>query len=302
MVKQEILKLLDFPIEKLILESSSVKRQYAPNELDLCNILNARSGLCKENCKFCAQSMHHKTGIQTYPLKNKDEIIKSAINAKNIGAKRFGIVTSGNTLDDKEFEVILSAIKYLKENVNIILCASLGKLTKEQLQKLKSNGLSRYHHNIETSRNHYNKIVSTHSFDERIETIKNAKDSGLEVCSGGIIGMGENWEDRIDMFLTLKDLDVDSIPINILMPIKGTALENIDEISSLDVIRTIAIARIILKDKTIKIAAGRETKLKDFQALGFLAGANGMLIGGYLTINGRDIKEDYKLIEDIKGL
>ena len=165
---------------------------------------------------------------------------------------------------------------------------------------LKEAGLVRYHHNIETSPNFYKKIVSTHSFKERIRTIEAAKAVGLEVCSGGIIGMGETWPDRLNMALILKKLGVDSIPLNFLVPIKGTPLEKTKSITVSDAIRTIAIFRIILKDKAIKVAAGRESVLGDFQSLGFMAGANGMLIGGYLTVKGRSIEEDYKLIRQIK--
>ena len=167
---------------------------------------------------------------------------------------------------------------------------------------LKEAGLSRYHHNIETSANFYPKIISTHTFEERIDTIRAAKETGLEVCSGGIIGMGEDWQDRIDMAFSLKELDVDSVPINLLVPIKGTPLESIETISCNDAIKAICIFRIILKDKIIKIAAGRETILKDFQGLGFIAGANGMLIGGYLTIKGAGIEQDHELIKEIKRI
>jgi biotin synthase len=188
----------------------------------------------------------------------------------------------------------------IKDRIDIAVCASLGAMEKSQLQLLKEAGLSRYHHNIETSRRFYPRIVSTHTFDERIKTIKSAKQVGLEVCSGGIIGMGESWQDRIDMAYTLKDLDVDSIPINILIPIKGTPLESVATLSAYDAIRTICIFRIILKDKIIKIAAGRETTLKDSQLTAFIAGANGMLIGGYLTVKGASLDADYALIEEIK--
>jgi biotin synthase len=175
-------------------------------------------------------------------------------------------------------------------------------VTKSQLINFKKAGLSRYHHNIETSRSFYPNIVSTHTFDERINTIIAAKEVGLEVCSGGIIGMGETWADRINMAYTLKELNVDSIPINILIPIKGTPLESAEPISPDDIIRTICIFRIILKDKTIKIAAGRETALKDSQLKGFAAGANGMLIGGYLTVKGASLQDDYALVKKIKKL
>ena len=173
-------------------------------------------------------------------------------------------------------------------------------MEKSQLKFLKDAGLSRYHHNIETSRRFYPQIVSTHSFDERIDTINSARQVGLEVCSGGIIGMGETWQDRIDMAYTLKQLDVDSIPINILISIKATPLESAKPMSAEDAIRTICIFRIILKDKIIKIAAGREATLKDSQVKGFMAGANGMLIGGYLTVKGEGLEADYAIIEEIK--
>jgi len=167
---------------------------------------------------------------------------------------------------------------------------------------LRDAGLCRYHHNIETSPRFYPHIVSTHSFRERLDTIEFAKSAGLEVCSGGIIGMGESWQDRIDMASLLKELEVDSVPLNILVPVRGTPLESGKAIPCADAIRTICGFRLILRDKDIKIAAGRESVLKDFQALGFMAGANGMLIGGYLTTKGRDVREDHKLAEEIQRL
>ncbi|MFA5252548.1 MAG: biotin synthase BioB, partial [Phycisphaerae bacterium] len=264
--------------------------------------LNARSGLCSEDCKFCAQSAKHDADIPTYPLKDKNEIIEAAQNAKAIGAERFGIVTSGNRLTSKELNTVVQAISEIKNKIGIIVCASLGALEKSQLQLLKDAGLSRYHHNIETSRSFYPHIVSTHSFDERINTIKSAKQVGIEVCSGGIIGMGETWQDRIDMAYALKKLDVDSVPLNILIPIKGTPLEFVTPLSADDAVRTICIFRIVLKDKTVKIAAGREATFKGSQLKAFTAGANGMLIGGYLTIGGANLDADYALIEEIKNV
>lgn len=182
------------------------------------------------------------------------------------------------------------------------MCASLGSLDEEALLLLKQAGLSRYHHNIETSPNFFPQIATTHSFQDRIKTIIAAKKTGLEVCSGGIIGMGETLNDRIEMALWLKKLNVDSVPINVLVPIKGTPLQDREPLSCSEAVRTIALFRIILKDKIIKIAAGRESILKDFQALAFMAGANGMLIGGYLTIKGRDPGDDRRLVEEVKKL
>jgi biotin synthase len=299
-IKDNTETFLNTPLQELIARANEVRRKFIGNKLELCNILNARSGLCPEDCKFCAQSARHRADVPTYPLKEKEEIVKAAQKAKAIGAEKFGIVTSGNRLTDSEVDVVAQAISEIKDRIGIVVCASLGAMGKSQLQLLKEAGLSRYHHNIETSRRFYPRIVSTHSFEERINTINSAKQVGLEVCSGGIIGMGETWQDRIDMAYTLKKLDVDSIPLNILIPIKRTPLESATPLSADDVVRTICIFRIILKDKIIKIAAGRETTFKDSQLAPFIAGANGMLIGGYLTVKGASLDADYALIEEIK--
>ena len=297
---KKIRSLLKLPLSGLAAIADEVRAKSTGSRLDLCTILNAKSGLCAEDCKFCAQSCRHQTDIETYPLKTNDEIFAAAVIAKKNGAGRFGIVTSGNTLTKKELQRLSGCISEIRTRVGIKVCASLGKLDKEGLRLLKKAGVSRYHHNIETSPRHFRKIVTTHTFEERLETIKAAKDAGLEVCSGGIIGMGETWIDRIEMALILKKLGVDSIPINILVPIDGTPLEGRSKISCTDAIKTIAIFRIILKKKTVKLAAGRETVLKDFQAAAFMAGANGMLIGGYLTVKGRELSEDRKLAKEIK--
>ena len=294
--------LLKSPLLELVSFANNIRKEAVGDEFELCNIINAKSGSCSEDCKFCAQSSRHKTEVPIYPLKAKSRIVAAAKEAKNIGAKKFGIVTCGNRLTQAELDTIIQAIIEIKNDIAIDVCGSLGALEKEQLTTLKQAGLSRYHHNIETSANYYPKIVSTHSFAERISTIKAAKEVGMEVCSGGIIGMGESWQDRIDMALLLKELDVDSVPINLLIPVKGTALESTEPIACADAVRTICIFRIILKDKIIKIAAGRESVLKDFQSMGFMAGANGMLIGGYLTVKGREIAEDKKLVSEIKKL
>lgn len=301
MARSEIMGLLDMPLAELIAKADQVRRRSAGEKLELCNIMNAKAGLCMEDCKFCAQSLKHKARTPRYPLKTRDEIIKAARRAREIGAHRFDIVTSGASLTRDEVDKIVEAVSEIKKEIDIDMCASLGKLDEKSLGMLKKAGLSRYHHNIETSPRYFSKIVTSHTFQERIDTIKAAKSVGLEVCSGGIIGMGEDWDDRIEMALILKELDVDSVPINILVPIRGTLLEDIEPLSPKDAIRTIAIFRIILKDKIIKIAAGRESVLKDFQAAAFMAGANGMLIGGYLTINGRSVDDDKILAKEIEN-
>jgi biotin synthase len=264
--------------------------------------MNAKSGLCREDCKFCAQSSRHPTGISAYPLKTKKEMLEAARRAKDIGAERFDLVTSGANLSKDELAIICEAVAEITAKFGIKMCASLGTLDEGAFKQLKRAGLNRYHHNIETSPAYFSKIVTTHNFQDRIKTIKAAKEVGLEVCSGGIIGLGESLADRIEMALCLKDLDVNSVPINVLVPIKGTPLETAQSLPAAETIRTIAIFRLILKDKIIKLAAGRESILKDFQALAFMAGANGMLVGGYLTIKGRSLEEDWKLIKEIESL
>lgn len=300
--KNNAKQLLKLPLIELIHRANKIRKKFLGNKVELCSIINAKSGLCVEDCKFCAQSVRHNAKISVYPLKSIDEIVKGAQKAKGIGAEKFGIVTSGNRLTRRELDKIIQAISEIRRKVSIDICASLGALNKRELKGLKKAGLRRYHHNIETSPRFYPRVVSTHPFQARINTIEAAKEAGLEVCSGGIIGMGEGWQDRIDMAWLLKELDVDSIPINLLVPIKGTPMESTEPISANNAIRTLSIFRIILKDKIIKIAAGRETVLKDCQGLGFAAGANGMLIGGYLTIKGRDVEADHRLLREIKRI
>ena len=298
----EASRIVDMPLEEVLSLASKVRRNKVGSELEICGVINAKSGSCSEDCKFCAQSAHYCTDIEEYPLKNSDEIIKKANEAKANGADRFGIVTSGNKLNSEEIKLVADAIRRIKEEVGITPCASLGALDAETFQTLKGAGLSRYHHNIETSERYYKSIVTTHDYSERVNTVKNAKAAGLEVCSGGILGMGETWEDRIEMAFLLKDLEVDSVPLNFLVPIKGTPMEDTKRIMPLDAVRAIALFRLILEDKTIKVVAGRESVLKDFQGMMYMAGANGMMVGGYLTIAGRSVEEDKVLISEITRL
>ncbi len=297
---KEAEKILSMPLDELLLAGNRMRREGVGRRIELCGIVNARSGACGEDCKFCAQSARYYTNIPEYPLKSRGEIVAAARKGREDGAARFGIVTSGNRLTQDEIEVIAGAVAEIREDVGISPCASLGALSEEAFSVLKDAGLERYHHNIETSERFYPSIVSTHDYWERVDTIKRAKKAGLEVCSGGILGMGETWRDRIDMARLLKDLGVDSVPLNFLTPIKGTPLGNVDVISPIDAVRAIALFRLILGDKTIKVAAGRESVLKDFQGMMYLAGANGMMIGGYLTLAGRSVEEDRALFREIE--
>lgn len=302
MERKQINALLGLPLPELISVADKVREGCVGSNIELCSIMNAKSGLCAEDCRFCAQAARHKTGVAAYALKPKEEILEAAKRAKDIGAERFDVVASGDKLSKEELHRICEAVFEVTTKIGIKMCASLGSLDEESLLSLKQAGLSRYHHNIETSSAYFPKIVTTHTFQDRIKTIKAAKKIGLQVCSGGIIGLGETLTDRVEMAICLKELDVDSVPINVLVPIKGTPLEKQDTLSCQEAIRAIALFRIILKDKIIKVAAGRESILKDFQGMAFMAGANGMLIGGYLTIKGREVEEDRKLVEEIKRL
>ena len=295
-------KYINMPLSDLIAYADKIRRSSVGTDVDVCGIVNAKSGACSENCKFCAQSVHHNTSVDIYPLENIENIIKEAHSAKQNGAKRFSIVTSGNKLTEKETKIIAEAVKEVSQEIGLETCASLGALNQNAFKTLKDAGLKRYHHNIETSERFYGEIVSTHDFSERINTVLDAKQCGLDVCSGGIVGLGETWNDRISMAITLKNLEVDSVLLNFLVPIKGTPLENMPKMTPNDAIRTIAIFRIILGGISLTIAAGRESVLKDFQGMMFMAGANGIMIGGYLTVKGRSVEEDSLLLDKVKEI
>lgn len=292
--------LLNAPLDELMREASRIRRQCCGNKMHVCSIMNAKSGACSEDCAFCAQSGRHATGIPAYPLKSVGEIIAAAEAAHRSGARHFGIVCSGNRPSQRDLQDIREAVRAITQRCDIRVCGSMGALEADELSALRAAGLARYHHNIETSPRYYAEIVTTHRFEDRIRTIQAAHAAGLEVCSGVIIGMGETWDDRIEMALLLRDLPVVSVPVNILVPIRGTRLEHRERMTCVDILRCIALFRIILGGKVMKIAAGRETVLHDFQSMGFSAGANGMLIGGYLTVKGRDVETDQRLIRDVQ--
>ncbi len=298
-LKKQIDQWVHLPIQALIHRANAVRKAEIGSELQVCSILNAKSGLCSEDCKFCAQSARHHASVDVYDLKGVDTMVRAAREAAEIGARRFGIVTSGHRLTPAEVETIAKATQRIVSEVDLGVCGSLGALAQDQLTLLKQAGMTRYHHNLETSRRFYPQIVSTHEYDDRVNTVQSAKAVGMQTCSGGIIGLGEDWADRVDLALTLKALDVDSVPINILTPIPGTPLASVPRISAEDVIRTVCLFRLILKDKIIKLAAGRESVLGSDQIKGFEAGANGMIIGGYLTVKGDSLDKDQALIQEI---
>lgn len=277
-----------------------IRQKFVGNSVDLCAIVNGRSGMCSEDCRYCAQSAHHHAAIKVYPLLSADEIVAAAKQAEADGAGRFAIVTSGRGMEhDKEFPQIVTALQRIKAETKLKVCCSLGTLSPENAEALVDAGVSRYHHNVETSRNYYPEICSTHTYDDRAATIAVAKAAGLEICSGGIIGLGESLTDRIDMAFELKEHGVDSVPLNILNPIPGTMLEHQPPLPPREILRTFALFRFILPDRGIRTAGGRELNLRDLQATALLSGINGMMIGGYLTTGGRDCVTDLQMLSDL---
>ncbi len=303
---EEALKLAELKgssLMELFSVANRVREKECGNNIEVCTITNAKSGKCSENCKFCAQSAYYNTNIETYEMKDVEVLVSEYRESCRIGSDMFGIVTSGGKIEREshEYEVLKEFLK--KAGGKSQPCFSIGKLGYEEALELKRLGLTRYHNNIQTSIESYADIVATtHTVQERIESIKNAKKAGLKVCCGGIIGMGESWKDRISMAFTIKELDIECLPLNILNPIKGTPYGERDILGVDEILKTIAIYRIILRDKVIKVTAGRESILKDFMGMAFMAGANSMMVGGYLTVRGRSVEEDMKFIENIKRM
>lgn len=271
-------------------------------QFSLCSIINAKSGQCSEDCRFCAQSVHFSTGAPVYPLLDKDQVLVAAWAAKKNGAGHFSLVTSGRGLKGRDLEQVAILIEAIRQEVNIAVCASLGILGRQDFVMLKEAGMSRYHHNLESSESFFPRIATSHSFAERVDTILAAKEAGLEVCAGGIFGLGETEDDRLSMALTLRGLDVDSVPINILIPLPGTPLADQPPLSVLDILRSISLFRLLLPAIPLRLAAGRETALQDFLSSAFLAGADGMMIGGYLTEKGRLPEMDLRFVQMIREL
>ncbi|WP_102401600.1 biotin synthase BioB [Haloimpatiens massiliensis] len=293
---EEILEIYkNVEVQELFNVANEIRKSFMGNSIDLCTIMNAKCGKCSEDCKYCAQSAHYNTNIETHGLVNKQEVLKLAKNNEEEGVHRFSLVTSGKGLNGKEFEEILHIYAETKKNSKLKLCASLGILSYEQLKKLKEAGVCRYHHNVETSKRYFGSICTTHSYEDRISTIKLAQKAGLEVCSGGIIGMGENLEDRISMAFQLKKLNIKSIPINILNPIKGTPLEKSQRLSEEEILKTIAIFRLINKDAYIRLGGGR-CFLNNFAEKAFEVGANATITGNYLTTSGNNISQDIHML------
>ena len=285
-------------LEEHLTGADMIRKALCGNRIDLCSIINGRSGRCSENCKFCAQSANHCTGIENYDFLDEETILNECRHNAERGVHRFSIVTAGRTLNGKDFEKAVSAYKRMNSECSIELCGSHGLLTSEQFIELKNAGVKRYHCNLETSRRNFPNICTTHTYDDKIACIKRAMAAGLEVCSGGIIGMGETWEDRIDMAFELAELGVRSVPINALMPIKGTAFSELKQLPAEDILRTVAIFRYILPKADIRLAAGRGI-IEECGKKAFLSGANSTITGDMLTTTGSSISSDIAMLTEM---
>ena len=289
-------KLAGNDILDLVSLANKVRDKFAPKIVP-CSIINAKSGVCSQNCKFCAQSGHHHTGIETYSLLDAEKIVGAARSVYAQGVRSFGIVTSGYgylKADDPEFWKILAAMDVIRRELpDLNICVSLGVLSEETAKLLAEHGAYRYNMNLQTNPERYAELVSdTHTIEEKIRTIKYLQKYGVSICCGGIFGMGETWADRVKMAFACRELDVDGIPLNVLLPIPGTPLEKRPVMSPAEVAKAFAIFRLVNPAKMIKFAAGRETTMKDFQGLLMLAGMNSFITGGYLTTRGRSVDED----------
>ena len=296
--KDEAVSLINTDLNELRKYAEEIRQKFCGNSFSLCTIINGKSGRCSEDCKYCAQSIHFKTNVEEYDILDEKIIIDSAKSNYEKGVHKFSIVTSGKRLTQEQVEKLCEIYKNLHKECSIELCASHGLLSYNDLKKIKESGVIRYHNNLETSRNYFKKICTTHTYDEKIETIKNAKKAGLEVCSGGIIGLGESMEDRIDMALTLREINVNSVPVNVLNPIKGTPLENAEPLSYEEVMRTLAIFRFILPKAEIRLAGGRAL-LEDKGLNALKSGVNAAISGDMLTTSGIKTSEDIAMLKEL---
>ena len=291
--RQTALRLLASDPDSLFQAADEIRRHFLGNRFDLCSIINAKSGNCTENCRFCAQSARHHTGIDTYQVIAEDEAMTMARDNDDHGVHRLSLVTSGRSLSPATLAELTPLYERMAEATAMLFCASCGLLTPEIAAGLHDAGVRRYHCNLEASRAFFPQVCTTHTWEEKVETLECARAAGMSLCSGGIIGMGESVEDRIDMAFELRELAVKSIPINILTPIPGTPLAELPPLAPVDVLTTVALYRFINPDAIIRMAGGRQ-QLGDEQYRCFAAGANGAIVGNYLTTTGSGIAEDLR--------
>ncbi len=297
--KEEALALAGAPLLELTQAADEIRKAYCGNGFDICTIINAKCGKCSEDCKYCAQSAHYHTAChETYPLLPLAEIVAAAKQNEAAGVLRYSIVTSGKRLSDQEVEQVCTVIRAIKQQTKLQVCVSLGLLDEPQFRKLKDAGASRAHCNLESSARYFPEVCTTHTYQDKITTIEAAQQAGLSVCSGGILGLGETLDDRIDMVLTARRLGVKSIPVNILNPIPGTPYEHNRPLSEEEIYRCLAIFRFLIPDAAIRLAGGRGL-LPDQGERCFKSGANAAISGDMLTTAGITVKTDKKLLQKL---
>jgi len=298
---EELLSLYALPISELVEMSAKVTNENFKKEVEFCSIISAKTGKCKENCKYCSQSTHNKAKIHAHPLLPIDEIKKAAIDARNNGATRFCIVTSGTSPEKEDFPKLLEMIKEVSKIEKLHACCSLGILNEEQVKQIKEAGCERYNHNLNTAESYHPQICTTHDFEDRVNTVKLMQKYEIETCTGGIIGMGESRRQRAEFAVELAELKPTTVPINFLNPIEGTPLENVkDAIDEEEILRTICIFRIALPKSILRYAGGRTTRFsEEYQKLGIKAGINALLVGNYLTTTGSTPEQDKELVGNL---
>ncbi|MEM1354719.1 MAG: biotin synthase BioB [Planctomycetota bacterium] len=283
----------------LMFWANKIRIAFVGRNVKFCSIVTGKVGGCSEDCGYCSQSKHHRTHVQPTRMK-VDEMQAAAEEALANGASSFGIVNSGRGPTDKELDWMEPFFRDTAEAGKIRPCATLGELKPDQARRLADMGVKRVNHNLETSKRHFGNVISTHSYDDRVNTIRTAKQAGLSICSGGIFGLGEDWEDRLDMAFALRELGADVVPINFLNAIQGTPIyDKVEPLEPMEALKIIAIYRFILPDRELKIAGGREKILRDLQSWMFFAGGSSFLIGNYLTTFGRTPKQDHQMLKDL---
>ena len=296
--REEAIWLYGQPLEALCAKADEIRRHFCGDRFDLCTIINGKSGRCSENCRFCAQSAHNHTGAEEYPLLDAEQIVPEAKKNDAQGVLRFSIVTSGKRLSDEEVDRMCEAVRRIRRETGIAVCISFGLLNEEQYRKLKEAGATRVHNNLETSRRNFPEVCTTHTFDDKLSAIRAAQAAGLSVCSGGIMGLGETPEDRIDMALTLRELGIKSVPVNMLNPIPGTPFEGNKRLTNEDMRRIVAVYRFILPDASIRLAGGRGL-MADKGSGCFTSGANAAISGDMLTTSGITVETDKALLREL---
>jgi len=287
-------------LEALFEGTTRIREKFKGQDVKICSIVNAKSGRCVEDCSFCGQSASFQTSSPEYGLMDVDEIVRAAKEAEAFGSNEFSIVTSGTALNDRqELDRVIEAIRRIKNETRLEVCCSLGLMQVEHLKELKAAGLDRCHHNLETAASHFEKIVSTHSYQDEVRAVENAREAGLKVCVGGIFGMGESHGQRVEMAFDIKDMKTHSFPINFLKPIEGTGLDHLQVMDATEALRSIALLRLVMPEMDLFVCGGREEVFQDEQEGLFAAGANGILGGNYLITKGQDPKKDIAMIESL---